>query len=125
MKAILVAALFLSLTLAGCGGAPEPVVPEQDAEGRYVIHLNAANRFVPAFAKVPVGATVLWVNDGGVHDVTADDDSWSSDDAAPAGLGQKIGAGQSYQHTFTAAGEVAYHCALHRSSGMTGKLIVE
>lgn len=125
MKALFALALLLSLTLAGCGGAPEPVVPPQDAEGRYVIHMNAANRFTPTHAKVPVGATVLWINDGGVHDVTADDDSWSSDDAAPAGLGQKIPSGQSFQRTFTAAGEVGYHCALHRSSGMTGTLVVE
>lgn len=120
MKALLFAALFLSLTLAGCGGAAEPVVPDQDAEGRYVIHMNAANRFTPAQAKVPVGATVLWVNDGGVHDVTANDDSWSSDD-----IGPKLAVGKSFEHTFSAAGEVGYHCALHRSSGMTGTLLVE
>lgn len=120
MKALVALPVLLMVALAGCGGAPQPVEPDQDAEGRYVIHMNAANRFVPSLAKVPVGATVVWVNDGGVHDVTADDGSWSSAQAYPS----KVPVGSSFEHTFTEAGTVAYHCELHRSSGMVAELVV-
>lgn len=121
MKAFLVLAAA-SLLLAGCsGGAGGAQVPDQDDEGRYVIHMTSGNRFVPADAKVPAGATVVWVNDGGVHDVTAHDESWSSD----KDLGRKIQAGQEYERTFDAAGEVEYHCAIHASTGMAGTLHVE
>lgn len=122
MKAIpaVLAVLAVSL-LAGCTSSSddEGDVPQQDAQGRYVIHMTAANRFTPPVAKVPVGATVIWVNDGGVHDVTADDGSWSSDDTKP-----KLSPGQTYEHTFTEGGKVEYFCALHKSSGMKGTLVV-
>src|SRR5688572_17660959 len=72
-----VALLFACGLLAGCT-ATDGVVPEQDAEGRYVIRLTADDRFDPAEARVPKGATVAWVVDGGRHDVNADDGSFSS-----------------------------------------------
>lgn len=122
MKALLAIALLGTLALAGCSGSSgEATVPAQDAEGNYVIHMTASNKFSPMVAKVPVGATVKWVNDGGVHDVTADDGSWGSDDD----LGRKTQPGDSYTHTFTVAGEVDYHCELHRSAGMKATIVVE
>ena len=116
MKVVL-ALLAAMLLLAGCtkpsdGGS----VPEQDAEGRYAIHMTANNKYTPADAKVPVGATVIWVVDGGVHDVTAHDESWKSP--------RFMSAGATYEHTFTTEGDVDYHCELHSSNGMTGTLHV-
>ena len=121
MKALLAIALLGTLALAGCSGSGgDATVPAQDGDGNYVIHMTASNKFTPMVAKVPVGATVKWVGDGGIHDVTAHDDSWSSDDE-----GSKLQAGDSYTHTFTAAGEVDYHCQLHASAGMKGTIVVE
>jgi plastocyanin len=123
MKAVLLAALALcTLALAGCSGGG-PVTPHVDAQGRYEIHLTSANRFSPANAQVPANATVVFNTDGGVHDVTAHDESWSSDDAV-GGLGHKLQPGESYVHTFAAAGDVDYHCKLHASQGMKGTLHV-
>lgn len=115
MKVIL-AVLAVALLLAGCAKPSEGSVPEQDEQGRYVIHMTANNRFTPADAKVPVGATVIWVNDAGVHDVTAHDDSFRSP--------RTMTAGRTYQHTFTAEGDYEYHCDLHSSAGMTGTIHV-
>lgn len=115
MKAVL-GLLAIALLLAGCAKPSEGSVPEQDEQGRYVIHMTANNRFTPAEAKVPVGATVIWVNDAGVHDVTAHDDSFRSP--------RTMTAGRTYQHTFAAEGDYEYHCDLHSSAGMTGTIHV-
>jgi plastocyanin len=117
------AALLLALVLlAGCsGGGGGPNEPEKDAQGRYVIKMTAGNQFVPANAQVPAGAKVVWVNEGGVHDITAADRSWSSDDD----LGKKVGAGPAeYERTFADAGTVPYVCKIHESSGMKGTLTI-
>lgn len=124
MKALLAVALLLLLALAGCSGSG-PQTPSMDAEGNYVIHLTAGNKFSPMLAKVPVNSTVVWVNDGGVHDVTAHDGAWSSDDVTAPGLGHKMQKGDRYVRTFTEAGDVDYHCVIHASTGMTGTLTVE
>ena len=114
---VALALLAATLLLAGCTKPGEGSTPERDDQGRYVIHMTANNRFTPMEAKVPVGATVIWVIDGGVHDVTAHDDSWKSP--------RFMSAGTTYEHTFTTEGEVDYHCELHSSNGMTGTLHVK
>lgn len=122
MKALVALVTLLALLLAGCSGSG-PQTPATDEQGRYVIHLTPGNRFSPANAQVPAGATVAFVNDGGVHDVTAHDDSWSSDDTV-GGLGHKMQPGESYERKFGSAGDVDYHCALHASQGMKGTIHV-
>jgi plastocyanin len=122
MKLLIALLAISAFALAGCSTTDDAVTPSMDAEGRYVIHLTAANRFSPANAQVPVNSTVVWVNDAGVHDVTAHDDSWSSDDVV-GGLGHKMQSGQSYAHNFTVAGDFDYHCTLH-SPGMKGTVHV-
>lgn len=118
MKLLLALAAVAALLLAGCnGGSDGGSTPETDGQGRYVIHMTANNRFTPADAKVPVGATVVWVNDGGVHDVTAHDDAWKSPRLMPEGA--------SYERRFTTPGTYEYHCDLHASQGMTATLVVE
>lgn len=54
---------------------------------------------------ISAGTTVQWTNnDPLIHTVTADDGSWDSGPIEP---------GQSWSHTFTQAGEFAYHCTPH------------
>jgi plastocyanin len=55
--------------------------------------------------EISAGTTVTWTNnDPLVHTVTADDKSWDSGAIEP---------GQSWSHTFTQAGEFAFHCTPH------------
>jgi plastocyanin len=70
--------------------------------------------FMPATLTVPVGTTVTWkFDDSTQHTVTANDNSFSSSPMA---------GGQTFTHTFTTAGTVAYHCSIHPF--MTGTIVV-
>lgn len=117
MKALLLALLLVTLALAGCSGSKDGgfVTPPQDDEGRYLITMKPGLTFEPKRAEVPVGATVLFVNEGGAHDVTADDGSFKS---------PMLNQGQSWEHTFDEAGEVEYHCTPHEGNGMKGTIRV-
>jgi plastocyanin len=71
--------------------------------------------FDPDGLTVSVGDTVTWTNDDDTdHTVTADDDSFDSDD---------ISGGDTFEQTFDEAGEFTYHCSIH--SQMTGTVTVE
>jgi plastocyanin len=109
----LLALSLVTIALAGCTGGGDDgfVMPPMDDEGRYVIEMRTTNRFVPDKAEVPAGATVVWLNQGGIHTVTADDGSWDSGDLDPD---------DTYERTFTEEGTVAYHCHPHRNVGMVG-----
>jgi len=72
-------------------------------------------KFVPASVTVAIGDTVKWTNQMDMqHTVTPDDDQFP-------GSG-RLGPNQSFSHTFSSSGTVAYHCQIHRS--MKGKVIV-
>ena len=115
MRTILTLSLLLGLTLAGCASTSDDskyTTPPTDAQGRYVIDLTGDNKVMPAMAKVPAGATVVWkVGKGGIHDVTSQTgpESFTSDSQYPS----KMREGNEYTKTFTKTGTYAYHCALH------------
>ena len=68
--------------------------------------------FAPREVRVPVGTTVVWVNQGQApHTVTADDGSFDS---------QTLRNGQRFSHTFTRAGTFAYACEFHGGPGGVG-----
>lgn len=116
MTKLVVALLLLGVLLAGCG-TKGPSTPETDAHGRYVIHMTNSNRFTPNDATVPLNATVVWVNDAGVHDVTFNDGGVRS----PRTMAQ----GAEWDHQFTEAGDYTYVCTLHAGQGMKGTIHVE
>ena len=61
--------------------------------------------FKPATITVAAGTSVSWTQkDDDPHTVTADDGSFDS-----KGLGQ----GDTFAHTFVAAGRYPYHCSAH------------
>ncbi|MFC5263873.1 cupredoxin family copper-binding protein [Kribbella qitaiheensis] len=61
--------------------------------------------FTPQTLTVAVGTTVTWkFDDSTQHTVTADDNSFAS---------SPMSNGQTFTHTFSAAGTVAYHCSIH------------
>lgn len=119
MKALAISACaLLSLfVLAGCG-APPTKEPPKDAEGRYVVEMVAGNKFAPATATVPQGATVVWKNTVATpHDVNAKDGSFSS--GAIGGMQE----GDEFPYKFDQTGSFPYECQVH--SGMTGTITVE
>jgi predicted lipoprotein with Yx(FWY)xxD motif/plastocyanin len=68
----------------------------------------------PATISVAAGQTVTWVNlDSEAHTVTADDGSFDSGNLAKDAT---------FQRTFSSAGTIKYHCAIHTS--MTGTVTV-
>lgn len=128
-------ALLFAGTLAGCGSPPsDGVVPPQDGEGHYVISMTSALTFVPAVAEVPAGATVVWRNDSVniVHDVAGyegdpikeDKEAFSSFRQPPEGLGRPIAPGETFTHTFAAAGDWTTWCHTHHEQGMKGVIRV-
>jgi plastocyanin len=69
--------------------------------------------FNPEQVVVPLGATVVWVNqDGAPHTATSDDGLAFQSDL--------IGKGQSFSFSATQVGEFAYFCELHGSAGGVG-----
>jgi len=71
--------------------------------------------FMPGSLTVPVGTTVTWkFDDSTDHTVSADDNSFASSPMAN---------GQTFTHTFSTAGTVAYHCSIHPF--MKGTIIVK
>jgi plastocyanin len=75
------------------------------------------NVFGPRVVRVPVGGTVGWTNDGrSLHDVTADDGSFASEDLEP---------GDAFERTFPTEGAFPYFCSFHGTpgSGMTGVVV--
>lgn len=73
--------------------------------------------FTASTITIKSGTTVTWMDEETEttepHTVTADDGSWTS---------PLLHKGDSYSHTFTTAGTVMYHCAIHPF--MTGTVIV-
>jgi len=77
--------------------------------------------FVPDVISVSVGTTVTWNNeDSFMHTVTS-----GTPDEGPSGIFDSdiLGAGKSFEHTFTSAGTTDYYCVVH--PWMTGSVTVE
>ena len=69
-------------------------------------------QFVPQEITVPVGTRVAWVNDGGRHQIVADDDSFKSP--------QLTIAQQKFVYQFRSPGVFPYHCFFHGGAGGKG-----
>src|SRR5512133_314667 len=104
---------LLALPILGSGAIAAPL-------GKQVQITVADFNFSPRTVTINAGDTVVWINTGAAtHTVTASDGSWDSGNLAP---------GQSFSHTFSTAGTVAYYCRFHGSAdgnGMAGTLVVQ
>lgn len=96
--ALLITALLTALALPATA-ADVPVTVSSDV-------------FKPAGVVINLGDSVTWENVQGVHNVVADDGSFSS--------GEPSEAPWTYTHTFTEPGTFIYHCTLHGEPGGTG-----
>lgn len=77
--------------------------------------------FVPPDTTVAVGDTVTWTNNEAVgHDVTKEGGPGPDFSSGEPGGMQE---GDTFEHTFEAAGTVDYVCTVH--PGMTGTVVVE
>ncbi len=101
MRILAASLLVAAIVLSGCTGSSgsDPVTPEQDDEGRYIIKMLPSNKFSPKDAQVPLGATVVWINEGGSHNTQSEDGIWTS--GSPTN-----DKGEIYAHTFDEAGTI-------------------
>jgi plastocyanin len=102
----LLSAALLAALIPASAQATNPVSPT-------TVHIRD-DKFVPAAVTIAAGQKIVFINDDDdAHTVTADDHSWDSE-----GLNQ----GQQWQHAFSKAGTVAYHCTVHPF--MKGTIVV-
>ena len=76
--------------------------------------------FTPAQITITLGDKVRWTNSGGLHNVVADDNSFTS--------GAISSSAWVYEHTFNSVGNNPYYCSQHGGpggAGMSGVVIVE
>ncbi len=137
---LLVACLALGLVASGCGSDDDgdsggndsggAAAPAETSGGGATTEKSGGGsgktaevdmkdiKFDPVTLTVDAGTTVTWKNEDSVgHDVTADDDSFSSGDAGG------ISGGGEFKHTFDAAGAFKYVCTVH--PGMEGEVVVK
>jgi plastocyanin len=99
----------------GGGGAAETTEEPSAAGGGTEVSMKDI-KFNPGSVTVNAGDTVTWVNDDSVgHDVTAD--GFKSGD--PGAMQN----GDTFEHTFDAAGKFDYVCTVH--PGMEGSVTVK
>ena len=128
MKRLIIGGLALAgVVIAACfsergsgpvvTGAAECRVPVTVIDSMHYIVAIRNFGFHPDSLKVPVGATVTWVNcetpPQEPHTTTSDNAVWNSPDLSP---------GDRFSHTFPGAGSFPYHCTPHPF--MTGKVVV-
>ncbi len=94
-----VVAVVVGAAMAACGGGSE----KHQTTGPEVVVKNLA--FKPSRMSVKVGDSVTWTfeDKGIVHNVTADDGSFKSQDLSKG----------TFVHTFAAPGSVSYTCTIH------------
>jgi plastocyanin len=90
-------------------GAGTAAAPQKAAPVTVAIQVLS---FVPQDITVPVGTRVAWVNDGGRHQIVADDDSFKSQ--------QLTAAQQKFVYQFRRPGLFPYHCYFHGGAGGKG-----
>jgi plastocyanin len=69
-------------------------------------------QFVPQDITIPVGTRVAWVNDGGRHQIVADNGAFKSQPLTTAQ--------QKFVHQFRRPGVFPYHCHFHGGPGGKG-----
>jgi plastocyanin len=78
------------------------------ADGTSVqVHMSNFS-FTPKEVTVKAGTTVEWINDGGKHNLRADDGSFKSDDLPKGGK---------FTHLFDKPGRYQYYCGNHGVKG--------
>ena len=101
--------------------------PEPPADPDQRVAVGDGLSFDPEAFEISVGDTVLWEWVGAGHNIKYDDGSvpegtdWTGTEGSRT---TTYGEGHVHWHTFDAAGEYAYYCVPHQSSGMRGQFTV-
>lgn len=93
------------------------------SDGYYYADLS----FSPRQLTIQAGDTVVFDNQGGSHNVTADDGSFRCAQGCDGdgGNGNPSPAAWHASVTFDTPGTYGYHCQVHQGMGMTGSIIVQ
>ncbi len=113
-----------ALLVWACGTVKNPTEPQGSARTVMVSNFQ----FTPRELTVHPGDTVTWVNQGGFHNVTADDGSFRCAEGCTGAAGDPSSAAWTFTRTFTAVGRQAFYCEVHGGpggTGMSGVVIVE
>ncbi|MBX7249080.1 MAG: cupredoxin domain-containing protein [Caulobacteraceae bacterium] len=108
-----------------------PAAVARDAGPSAVVNMTFGLKFEPATVRIRAGQTVEWRNKGFFPHTVTFDAAQASDPShvvLPAGVAPfssgKIGAGETWRHTFTTPGEYHYICQPHEDHEMLGVVIV-
>lgn len=116
---LLVASVLVALSACG-GGSTDPVSPPAPPPPPPPPNSVSvtSNSFTPSQLTASPGTTVTWNFQGGVHNVTFEDNQGSSADQSSG----------SHSRTFNNPGTFRYRCTIHSSSftsGMTGSVQIQ
>ena len=103
------------------------LAPSSANAASHMVRATPNNRFEPSQLTIQAGDTVTWVNDGGLHNVAANDGSFRCAVGCDAtgGDGDPSSAAWSFTLTFDDPEVVDYVCEVHAGLGMTGRIEVE
>lgn len=113
------------LVALGCGTVKSPTEPQGTNNA-----VAATNfQFTPSQLTIHVGETVTWTNQGGFHNVVADDGSFRCAAGCDGNGGNGSPASSwTFSRTFTTPGTVRYYCEVHGGrggAGMSGTILVQ
>lgn len=121
--------LLLTVAIAGCGEDDVTGTGNNQGNGNgnggngtsdYEVTM-VGHSFSPSNLTVPVGATVVWINESDeTHTVTSGSDG-QHDELFDSG---NVAPGGQYSYEFQEAGTYDYYCIPHYASGMTGTITV-
>jgi plastocyanin len=101
--------------------------PEPPSDPAQQVAVGDGLSFDPETFEIQVGETVLWEWVGPGHNVKYDEGDvpegtgWTGTEGSRT---TTYGEGHAHWHTFEVAGEYAYYCVPHQSSGMRGSFTV-
>jgi plastocyanin len=98
------------------------VVPAPAAAAEYGVLAKQTNTFSPSTLTVAPNDTVVWENEGGIHNVKFDDGSFEQPSNPQPVWAQPV------RRTFSAPGTFTYFCEEHSSGGgygMSGTIVVQ
>ncbi len=92
------------------------------AQTTHTVVARPNNTFDPAELTIQEGDSVTWTNNGGLHNVQADDNSFRCANGCDGqgGNGAPSSASWSFTLTFNDSGEIPYFCEIHGSAGGVG-----
>ena len=132
MRTLLLTAVLVSLTLAGCSSTTTTTTTTTGSGMGMVMTKTIevsmkGNKFVNETVTAHLGDIIHWTNNDMVgHTVTATSGATFDSNAncvAPVPAGAVCTApGGTYKYTTDKVGEIAYHCKVH--ANMTGKIVV-